>query len=770
MLVFAVAIASVAWSFSGDQGVMLKPSWSQAIDEHESHKTPPPVITDLDGDGVPEVLLASPEGRLVVISPAADRTSAAALPGTIADSPWRQLPVRRSASLRSQTGLALGRRPLAIAAGSLGGGRGRGGEQRIAVALTEDWTVLAFDANLHTLWEHSVGVRRKRGRSSVGATTATVDDDVDDDDPTWREEVALLVAPTAIYTGDRGVVIVGGHTEHHPHNMNAQHDGALMSFGARGHDSAADGNTGGLHASPGAPAPSAAPTLAPDSVRDRAGSGSSHFSYHALEGGTGHLRWSHRESDFHSALHGDEHFTPQMDYKLDLAALGGGGDAGMDGRHEGERPWRIFADSMLAMLPLTWRHHHDTTLHLRRFERARRGSHRTRRQRTAATAAARATGSHHLQLTGALLSAGRNNATTSSTDEISSQSPSAAPPNVLVARRRDGIEVLHLYTGRPLTQLPLAAHVAHGDVNGDGSVDHVQSLSSHETNTRVLSQGAAAAAAGAKGGKHHKGHAAAAEALVCLALVTSGVPARDELWNASVCNLKSGVRPGKGHGGGHTGRRGPKERLAQGVVPPLMVRQSPAAGHATPTMDSVFLASDGRVTCVRSDGSTRWAASTDAGWRVVHPSGLPANGELLPSLSAYAPTPDDAAGGLILAVGEGSMCMLGAVGGESHGCVKLPHAPTGPALIGDFSADGVADIILPCAHAVLGVRVAAGVGSILAKLFFGFVTLALVLALAAKHSYVDEDDLDDGESQGGAGWYDAASARGGASSQRRKKE
>ena len=52
--------------------------------------------------------------------------------------------------------------------------------------------------------------------------------------------------------------------------------------------------------------------------------GSSHFSYHALEGSTGALRWAHKQSDFHKPLHGDEHFTPQMDYKLDLEAVGGG--------------------------------------------------------------------------------------------------------------------------------------------------------------------------------------------------------------------------------------------------------------------------------------------------------------------------------------------------------------------------------------------------------------------------------------------------------------
>ena len=79
-------------------------------------------------------------------------------------------------------------------------------------------------------------------------------------------------------------------------------------------------------------------------------------------------------------------------------------------------------------------------------------------------------------------------------------------PNVVLSRRRHGIEVLHLYTGRTLTQLPLHAHASHADVNGDGTVDHVTGLSSHETHSLIGEAHQHHNMHAGKKGKHKKGH------------------------------------------------------------------------------------------------------------------------------------------------------------------------------------------------------------------------------------------------------------------------
>lgn len=48
-----------------------------------------------------------------------------------------------------------------------------------------------------------------------------------------------------------------------------------------------------------------------------------------------------------------------------------------------------------------------------------------------------------------------------------------APVNAVVADLGEGLEVLHLFTGRPVCALTLPAPGLHADVNGDGVLDHV---------------------------------------------------------------------------------------------------------------------------------------------------------------------------------------------------------------------------------------------------------------------------------------------------------
>ena len=520
----------------------------------------------------------------------------------------------------------------------------------------------------------------------------------------------------------------------------------------------------------------------------RRGPSGHHFDYYALEASTGAHRWHHARSDYHhlsatseGASEGDggdgaggpTRTLPQIDYKLDLHAIGGG-EAGIDGRHDGERPWRAFEGSLLALLPRTWRHPHDTSLELARFSKSRRRGHREQRARAAMTSALHASGAAALSLTAWAFGAGAaldaslppspppaaTTATAAAAAATAAATAAAAaatePPNVLVAARRSGLEVLHLYTGRPLTHVPFAdGSAAHGDVNGDGSIDHVSALSSDQTSryqreAEAAEAAAAAAAAhaaddgegeGGEGGeveggarkqrrKKHRGKkgggGGAARKATCLALCSSGVPVHEVLWNASAC------APPRRHANGRRPRGSAKP--ATGVASPLLVarRAEPLrGGGGRVEHDTLLLASDGSVTCVGADGTERWMSRTDAHWRVAAPSGLPANANLLPSLTLYAPPGGGMAaaadGALVVALGESSLCMLSLDRGAVLGCTSLPHAPVAPPVIADFTADGFADVIIPCAGAHLGVRVAPGSGALLRRLLLCFLGLAAAL-------------------------------------------
>lgn len=47
-------------------------------------------------------------------------------------------------------------------------------------------------------------------------------------------------------------------------------------------------------------------------------------------------------------------------------------------------------------------------------------------------------------------------------------------PNVLVAHLEEGVEAVHLYSGRTLCKLHLPPAGLHADLDGDGVLDHAQ--------------------------------------------------------------------------------------------------------------------------------------------------------------------------------------------------------------------------------------------------------------------------------------------------------
>ena len=193
----AVAFASVFVSFRNGGGAALRPAWAYALegrldttDLHLEVLPPAPIVTDIDGDGNTEIIVATLDGRVVTMDPSANKLDAP-LPGDI----WRAPLVRRSVSLRSHTGLAAGRRPVALQVGAVRDGPGSSGMRRqIIVVVTEDWTVMAFSHELKLLWEHSIGRTGMHGTAVAHAVGAHM------------REVVVGITSHPIYVGDQGAV------------------------------------------------------------------------------------------------------------------------------------------------------------------------------------------------------------------------------------------------------------------------------------------------------------------------------------------------------------------------------------------------------------------------------------------------------------------------------------------------------------------------------------------------------------------------------------
>ncbi|KAE8695874.1 hypothetical protein F3Y22_tig00110678pilonHSYRG00020 [Hibiscus syriacus] len=89
-------------------------------------------------------------------------------------------------------------------------------------------------------------------------------------------------------------------------------------------------------------------------------------------------------------------------------------------------------------------------------------------------------------------------------------------PNV-VGHQKEGIEAVHLASGRTVCKLHLQEGGLHADINGDGVLDHVQAVGGNGAEQTVVS--------------------GSMEVLrPCWAVATSGVPVREQLFNASICH------------------------------------------------------------------------------------------------------------------------------------------------------------------------------------------------------------------------------------------
>ena len=121
----------------------------------------------------------------------------------------------------------------------------------------------------------------------------------------FSEAAAVLTAHTA-KDGDRGLVVVGGAMRRRDAVAEARARGAPLDFGAKATQS-------------NATAAAAAAAAADDD--DAAASEAEHFSFYALDGRTGELRWKHEGGGFDRERAGEDKPRPQHQYKIDVESL-----------------------------------------------------------------------------------------------------------------------------------------------------------------------------------------------------------------------------------------------------------------------------------------------------------------------------------------------------------------------------------------------------------------------------------------------------------------
>lgn len=396
---------------------------------------------------------------------------------------------------------------------------------------------------------------------------------------------------------------------------------------------------------------------------------SDQYSYFAFDGGTGEMRWRHAEGDFQ--VDGNELHDTTVSSQYGLRGV----VQLKEGPHYGELSCRDYRECALRdAFPHYWGQDSDSYLSLGYFHK-----HRAYGGAQKAELASLASSAVHSHGSEVRLNAGPSNLKLKS--------------NAIVSHTHEGIEVIHLYSGRTLCRMRLSPDALHADLNGDGVPDHIQTVKGDVSNDVVT----------VEDNFGHTNHR------YCFFSVLTGIPPTHRLFNGSVCRSLQGSMPS-------LGQKAKLVDIAKPIVLPSFYDRRRRSGVPGQKLATIFLNSMGDLTSYDSDGSLLWQLSTDASWecqeakstrrpsifsdsstssRTSHAMSQFSRKKCdlaIPTLKALSlrahalPT-------MILAAGSSQAAIL-SDRGSILDLLSLPEHPDQPLIPLDFNLDGYMDLVL----------------------------------------------------------------------------
>ncbi|KAG2490863.1 hypothetical protein HYH03_010781 [Edaphochlamys debaryana] len=697
----------------------------------QHHELPAPVVADLNGDGHLELVVTTPDLKLQVVQPAP--------PGHHGEGFARAAEINSISLLFKRALVAAGHRPVALAVGYIDPMTVelvRALRKQVVVVVTASWQVLCFDHNLVLLWEYDARVHFPH-HSRIKEVAIYISPH-----QVHAADRGLVIVGASVMRGDlssgEGLQSVTG-----PNGTQRffEDDDVLLSEMREDAERRAHLKGAGM----------AEELADLDKDDPLAGlPGSRHFSYVALEGAKGAQRWHHGSGDFHkdlSDLTGE--LQPQHQYRLDAEKLEGRhfGEASCRDYRESvlhvlPHVWDRPADTRMAEAHFV-KHRVGRGAAKRDLAGISRGlkskgpghgqapsgllsgglfSNRIGSSKGSSRGAApHADPKRHLQssVVGPPTHGRGGIHTADATSQRLGPSGTGGPPgggggagglaphalgedgkhahlhlhshnvtaNALVAFLEEGIEVLHLYTGRTVCKLHLPPRTLHADINGDGVLDHISVYHGHTdgTDSNDLLQGEVRAVSG-------RGHQVMGR---CTAHVRSGIPPTETLFKVQVCHTrKFGV----------SASRNVFQRAAAAAQPtelatPIMLPIPDLSGYAHRRRQHgmlIFLTNKGELTAVNAVGQHLWQEYMPVYW----PPEDENPDHVVPTLAAMAlyvhavPT-------VVLAAGT-DHAMIVSEHGHILSELELPAAPTQPLVVADFNGDGLNDIVLVTERGIYG--------------------------------------------------------------------
>ncbi|XP_038070046.1 uncharacterized protein LOC119739259 isoform X2 [Patiria miniata] len=596
---------------------------------------PSPVIADVESDGLNELLVATSQPHLQLLKIPSQSTGV--LP---------YMTLQKEVTLVTREAALDSRQPKALATGYLDPFRSMLQiRAQVIVVVTADWTVLCFDHNLNLVWETQL-MRLHDSRYYI-------------------REISVVVTSHNIKPDDGGLVIVGASLQDRHHKeANLQHDHRQRESHAHKEEEEWQGNQDEDEGDE------------EDKEEKETGPVVNHFSTFALTGRNGTIRWHHLPGDFEERRTNQEDLFSAHHFKLALRK-------GLS--HAGEQLWSHYSKAILNNLPHRWQRGSDTTVTIARVVKDTRNKPQLDEPEVTPTLAT-LIGLDGDHMAGYHFGGLRPH---SSTEHVKN-------PNAVVIHMHQGVEVLDLATGRPITRLKLTSSgpVTYADVNGNGIVDQIQAHFTADDN--------------------HKDN--------CMAIVRSGIPPQALLFNGSICAGNSLMDSWSVFGS----KAQIQENLKLAVAPvtvPSIAKQSGVINHLLGGSmfrqthggwDSVFLISNGRVTSYGPKGHFNWKVDTKAKWNdilTVFKSKHYFPQETIdryhhsfqPSMQAVALKVFGKMDAAVL-VGWDYLVIVSLEDGHVIADHSLPCQPTAPTVVGDFNSDGYNDVIVQCSTGLLGFR------------------------------------------------------------------
>ncbi|KAL0205487.1 hypothetical protein P9112_000794 [Eukaryota sp. TZLM1-RC] len=380
----------------------------------------------------------------------------------------------------------------------------------------------------------------------------------------------------------------------------------------------------------------------------------SHVDYFAFAGRTGEERWCHVASDDVSRESGITDLW-EIDERMSASSFG-------HSHHHTENDWRVFRSSVLNSLPFSWSGPLDSKIDSEFFitddkltEEIAKGSFGDAHEQLARD-------SYSPFLT---IQQQRN---VFSVKLLHYQlKKDKVFDNVIIGSFGNGIEVVHLYTGKVLAHLTLLSDKSsYADVNDDGLIERVevQEVSNdHDDNFQP-----------------------------CRVVVTSLSSKHEVLWESSICHLHedvvervvgSATENIAGSGSGRrVKKRGQKEKVSRDAQV-MLDATSPLIDKEEKLI--VFSTSDGLLTAYTTEGFLSWQSHNGAEWN-------PSDVSFAPSLKKVSINQKV---DCYLSFSDHSVRMVTSKG-EFLVDIPITDHLSSQVTVGDVSNRGISSVIVPC--------------------------------------------------------------------------